>query len=197
MRLAPRVAAAAVAAAFLLVTPAHAASASSSSSVCTGGSASLAPAQCAAWQDFHQSAFGAATGCASLAARADPCQQCSQGVGCNGTDITSITLGELNLQGPIPASLGDLPGQSTCAPQPPAYSTTLLPCACVMCGLAAAWPAGTGLVSPLPRQQALHAANAACRLGEPCWQRTVARPHPRLTVVSCLAGRTAAPKELC
>jgi hypothetical protein len=75
---------------------------------CTGSeSAALAPAQCEAWQAFHDAAFTAAAkpGCE----RNDPCA-CGQGQGvqCKGADIATITLGELKLQGTISAALAQM-----------------------------------------------------------------------------------------
>ena len=91
-----------------VVVAANAIEARARSVPCTGASAALAPAQCAAWQSFFDGAFGAATGCTT--SRNDPCGACSQGVRCNGTNIEDITLGEINLRGTIPPSLSALSG---------------------------------------------------------------------------------------
>jgi hypothetical protein len=74
---------------------------------CTGASSTLAPSQCAAWQELFDSTFGSAKGCTGT--RNSPCD-CTEGVHCNGTDIQTITLGQINLQGTIPSSISELTG---------------------------------------------------------------------------------------
>jgi hypothetical protein len=75
------------------------------STPCTGPlSSKLAPSQCVGWQSLHDALFSEAKGC--TAARNSPCDACSQGVRCNGTDITSITLGQISLIGTIPSEIG-------------------------------------------------------------------------------------------
>ena len=65
----------------------------STAAPCVGSSAGLRAATCAAWQEFYDSTFAHATGC--VGTRDAPCS-CTEGVSCNATDITAITLGQIN-----------------------------------------------------------------------------------------------------
>jgi len=79
----------------------------STAAPCVGSSAGLRAATCAAWQEFYDSTFAHATGC--VGTRDAPCS-CTEGVRCNATDITAITLGQINLTGTIPESIGRIVG---------------------------------------------------------------------------------------
>ena len=89
--------------------------AATAAAVCTGSSAGLSSAQCAAWQAIYDGTGGAGwnRSCNTPGNRTDPCScggvwgvSCT--VQCVGSDITLIDLGMNNLVGTIPAAIGAL-----------------------------------------------------------------------------------------
>ena len=81
---------------------------------CVGSSAALDPAQCAAWTELFDGSGGNGqwAACNATQYRLDPCSCRFPAqpavVGCNGRDITEITLHKIGVVGTIPAALGSL-----------------------------------------------------------------------------------------